>query len=81
MGRDLTVDELEAALCIGDLFAEAGGKLGEKIAVFTSCSLGVEMQLGDLASEQHAPLGIEVRNVALGVLDRSEEHTSELQSQ
>ena len=48
-GADLAVDELEAAPGIGDLFAQAGGELGEEVAVFACGGFGVEVQLGDLA--------------------------------
>jgi hypothetical protein len=51
MGGDLAVDELEAALGVGDLLAEAGGEFGEEVAVFAGCGLGVEAQLGDFAGE------------------------------
>jgi hypothetical protein len=49
MGGDLAVDELEAALGLGDLFADPGGDLGEKIAVFTGGGFGVEVQLTNFA--------------------------------
>src|SRR5580692_8344178 len=66
---DLAVDKLEAALGIGDLLAEAGGKLGEEIAVFAGGRFGVEVQLRDVPSEQRVPLSIEGGDVAFGVLD------------
>jgi hypothetical protein len=69
MGADLAVDELEAAPSIGDLLAEAGGELGEEVAVFTDGGFGIEVQLGDLAGEQGVLLSIEFGDVALGVLD------------
>jgi hypothetical protein len=69
MGADLAVDELEVALGIGDLLAEAGGELGEEVAVFAGDGLGVAVQLGDFAGEQRVSLGVEGGDVALGVLD------------
>jgi hypothetical protein len=69
MGADLAVDELEAAPGICDLLAEAGGELGEEVAVFAGGGFGIEVQLGDFAGEQRVPLGIEGGDVALGVPD------------
>ena len=69
VGADLAVDELEAALGIGDLLAQAGGEFGQQIAVFASGGFGVEVQLGEFAGEQGMPLGVEGGDVALGVLD------------
>ncbi len=69
MRADLPVDELEAAPRIGDLLAQAGGKLGEQVAVFACGGFGVEVQLGDLAGKQRVPLGIQRGDVALRVLD------------
>jgi hypothetical protein len=68
MGADLAVDEVEAALGLGDLFAEAGGKFGKEVAVFAGCGFGVAVQLGYLAREQGVLLGIEGSDIALGVL-------------
>jgi hypothetical protein len=67
MSFDLAVDKLEAAPSIGDLFAKAGGQLGEKVAVFEGGGFGVQVQLGDLAGEQRMPLSIKFGHVALGV--------------
>ncbi len=69
MGTDLAVDELEAALGIGDLFAQAVSELGEEVAMFACGGFGVEVQLGGFAGEQRVPLGIECGDIALGVLD------------
>jgi hypothetical protein len=69
MGAYLAVDELEAAPGIGDLLTEAGGKFGKQLAVFAGSGFSVEVQLGDLAGEQCALLGIKGGDVALGVLD------------
>jgi len=69
MGLDLTVDEFEAALSIGDLLAEAGSEFGEQVAVFAGRVFGVAVQLCDFAAEQRVTLGIECGDVALGVLD------------
>jgi len=69
MGADLSVDELEAALGVGNVLAETGGELGEQVAVFAGGGFGVQVQLGDLAGEQRLPLGIEGGDVALGVLN------------
>jgi hypothetical protein len=68
MSADLAVDKLEAEPSIGDLLAEAGNEFGEKVAVFAGSCFGVEVQLGDLSSEQRVPLGIERGDIALGVL-------------
>jgi hypothetical protein len=43
MGVDLSVDEFETSLGVGDLFAEAGGELGQQVAVFAGSSFGVEV--------------------------------------
>ena len=67
MRADLPVDKLEAPLRIGNLFAEAGRKLGQKIAVFERRGLRIEMQLGNLTGEQSLPFRIERRNIPLGV--------------
>jgi hypothetical protein len=69
MGAYLAVDELEAALGVGNLFAEAGGELGEEVAVFAGGGFSVAVQLGDFASEQRVPLCVEGADVTLGVLD------------
>jgi hypothetical protein len=69
MGADLAINKLEAAAGIGNLFAEAGGELGEEVAVFACGGFGVAVQLGDFAGEQSVPLGIEGGYIALGVLD------------
>src|ERR1700722_7705051 len=62
MSADLAVDKLEAEPGIGDLLAEAGNEFGEEVAVFAGSGLGVEVQLGDLSSEQ--------RRSARGVSER-----------
>jgi hypothetical protein len=69
MGFDLAVDQLEASLSIGDLFAEMSGEFGEEVAMFAGGSFGVDLQLGNFASEEPVPLGIEGGDVSLGVLD------------
>jgi hypothetical protein len=69
MGTDLAVDEFEAAARIGDLFAETGSKFGEEVAVFAGRGFGVQVQLGDLAGEQCAPLSIDSGDIALCMLD------------
>jgi hypothetical protein len=69
MGSDLAVDQLEATLGINDLFAEAGGELGKEVAMFAGGGFSVEVQLGNLAGEQHVPLGLKGNDVALCVLN------------
>jgi hypothetical protein len=69
MSGDLAVDEFEAALGIGDLIAEAGGKLSEQVTMLAGCGFSIKVQLSYLASEQCVALGIERGNVALRVLD------------
>jgi hypothetical protein len=69
MSVDLAVDEFEAALGIGDLLAEVGAELSEKVSVFASGGLRVEVQLGEFAGEQRIPLGVEGDDIALGMLD------------
>ncbi len=69
MGADLAVDELEAALGVGDLLAEVGGEFGEEVAVLAGSGFGIEVELGDFAGEQRVPLGVEGGDVALGVVD------------
>src|ERR1700678_377798 len=66
---DLTVDELEASPCVADLLAQAGGELGEEVAVFARGGFGVEMQLGDFAGEERVTLSFEGGDVALRVQD------------
>jgi hypothetical protein len=69
MRTDLPVDLFEAALSVSDLLAETGSKFREEVAVFSSSGFGVKIQLGNFAGEQSVPLGIEVSNVALGMLN------------
>lgn len=69
MRRDLAVDKLEAALSVGDLFAKAGSKLGEQIAMFERCGFGIDVQLSNFTRQQRVLLGIESSNVTLRVLD------------
>jgi hypothetical protein len=60
MRADLPVDKLEPAPGIGDLLAEAGGKLSKEIAMFARSSFGVEVQLRNFTGKQHVPFGIKV---------------------
>jgi hypothetical protein len=68
MRTDLPVDKLKSPPRIGDLLAQAAGKLGQHVAMPPPSSLGVAVQLGDLARKQRMPLGIKRSNVTLGVL-------------
>src|ERR1700743_287603 len=69
MRADLAVDEFKAASCVCNLLAKASSELGEKIGVLASGSFGIEVQLRDFASKQRGSLGIELCDIALGVLD------------
>lgn len=69
MRGDLAVDEVEAALGVGDLSVQASGELGEEIAVLAGGGFGVEEEGGDLAREQDVALGGEGGDVALGMCE------------
>ena len=69
MRADLPVDQLKAALRIGDLLAQTGGELGQQIAVFARSGFSIEVQLSEFAGEQRVPLRIERGDVALGMLN------------
>lgn len=69
MRPDLAVNELESAPGLCNLLAKTGGELGEQVAMLACSGLGVNVQLGNLAGEQRAPLCIERCDVAFCVLD------------
>ncbi len=68
MRTDLAVDKLKAPPRIGDLLTQAGRKLGQQIAMFTSSGFGIPVQLSNLAGHQRMPFGIKRGNVALSML-------------
>src|SRR2546430_13636868 len=72
---------------VGDRYA-GGGRfgnreawIGERRAADAREIDAHDAMLARAAGVRHAPRRIELRGMALGVVDRSEEHTSELQSQ
>jgi len=64
---DLAVDEVEAALGFGYLFAEVGGELGDEVATFEFGGGCVEVELGDFAGEEVGALVFEGGDVAESV--------------
>ena len=67
MHVDLPVDQVKAALRLGYLRVDGGGKLGQQVAMLHGSRLGIQVQLRDFTGKQHVPFGLQVGDVALCV--------------
>src|SRR5580698_234765 len=68
MRPDLAVDQLEPPPRILNLLAQTRSELRHKVAVLPRSSFGIEMQLINLAVNEHMPFHIERSNIALRML-------------